>query len=88
MRVGEEATRLVFQASPYYASTALHPVVEELERVFRIDGENAEDEDLARLAEELDAQGLRAEEAVPLFASLLAIPLPASEGAQEPYRRN
>jgi class 3 adenylate cyclase/tetratricopeptide (TPR) repeat protein len=79
-RVGEDATRLVFQASPYFASTALHPVVEELERVFRIDGQDGDGESLARLAEELESQGLAAEENVRLFASLLAIPTPASDG--------
>jgi class 3 adenylate cyclase/tetratricopeptide (TPR) repeat protein len=78
-RVGEDATRLVFQASPYYASTALHPVVEELERVFRIEGAEGASENLARLAEELESQGL-AEEVVPVLASLLDIPLPDGSG--------
>ena len=82
-RVGDGATRLVFQASPYYASSPLHPVVEELERVFRIDGENGGGETLARLREELELHGLPVAETAPLFASLLGIPLPSSEEAPE-----
>jgi class 3 adenylate cyclase/tetratricopeptide (TPR) repeat protein len=82
-RVGEGASRLVFQASPYYASSALHPVVEELERVFRVDGEVGDGENLVRLADELASQGLPTAETVPLFASLLAIPLPDSDAVAE-----
>lgn len=82
-RVGDDATRLVFQASPYYASTALHPVVEELERVFRIQGEDAGGENLARLRDELESQGLPTDETVPVLASLLAIPLPVGGDGPE-----
>ena len=75
-RVGEDATRLVFQASPYHATSALHPVVEELERTFRIDGKADDGDSLARLTDELEMQGLSVEETLPALASLLSIEEP------------
>ena len=91
-RVGAEATRLVFQASPYYASSALHPVVEELQRVFRIDGKGEDENNLARLTDELERQGLSVEESRPALASLLSIAESSAEGTppvapQEQKRR-
>lgn len=82
-RVGGEATRLVFQASPYYASSALHPVVEELERVFRIDGKGEDENNLARLTDELERQGLSVEMSRPALASLLSIAEPRAEGTPQ-----
>lgn len=79
-RIGEEATRLVFQASPYHTSSALHPVVEELERVIRIDGKGEFDGDLARLTDELERQGLSVEETRPALAALLSIAEPGADG--------
>lgn len=82
-RVGNEATRLVFQASPYYASSSLHPVVEELERVIRIDGSGGDENSLARLTDELELHGLSVEESRPALASLLAIAEPGADGTPE-----
>ncbi|HSC91414.1 MAG TPA: adenylate/guanylate cyclase domain-containing protein [Gaiellaceae bacterium] len=78
-RVGDEATRLVFQASPYHASSALHPVVEELGRVFRIDGTARDDGDLVRLTDALERQGLSVEELRPALAALLSIAGPGAD---------
>ena len=82
-RVGDEATRLVFQASPYYASSALHPMVEELERVFLVDGRGADENNLARLTDALELQGVSVEETRPALAALLSI---AEPGASETPR--
>jgi class 3 adenylate cyclase/tetratricopeptide (TPR) repeat protein len=79
-RVGGEATRLVFHASPYYASSALRPIVDELERAFRVDGRGEDENNLTRLTEELELQGLSVEETRPALASLLSI---AEGGARE-----
>lgn len=77
-RVGAEATRLVFQASPYYASSPLRPVVEELERAFRIDRTGGNEDNLERLTDELKRQGVSVEETRPALASLLSIVEPAT----------
>ncbi|HLM33904.1 MAG TPA: adenylate/guanylate cyclase domain-containing protein [Gaiellaceae bacterium] len=82
-RVGDETTRLVFQASPYYASSALHPVVEELERVFLIDGKGADENNLARLTDALELQGVSVDEARPALASLLSIAEPSGSGTPQ-----
>lgn len=81
--VGDEGTRLVFQSSPYYATSALHPVVEELERVFRIDGRNGDAESLARLTDELELQGIEGTEARSALAALLSIAEGAAESAAQ-----
>ncbi|MBD0289759.1 MAG: AAA family ATPase [Thermoleophilia bacterium] len=72
-RVDAEATRLVFQASPYFATSPLHPVAEELERALRVDGKGADGERLAALTAELERHGLSVDEAGPALASLLSI---------------
>ena len=72
-RIGDEGTRAVFQASPYYSNSALHPVIEELGRMFRIDGTGGDEGSLARLTEELEAQGVSVEATRPALASLLSI---------------
>lgn len=82
-RVGNAATRLVFQASPYHASSSLHPVVEELERVFRVSGSGENGESLTRLTEEIDRQGLSVEELRPALASLLTIAEPSVNPTRE-----
>jgi tetratricopeptide (TPR) repeat protein len=82
-RVGNEATRLLFQASPYHASSSLHPVVEELERVFRVDGSGEGETTLARVTDELERHGLSVEETRPALASLLAIAGPRADGMPE-----
>jgi class 3 adenylate cyclase/predicted ATPase len=74
--VGEDGTRLVFQASPYHATSALYPVVEELEHAFRIDRRAGEGDSLARLTEELSMRGLIVEETRPALASLLSLDEP------------
>jgi class 3 adenylate cyclase/tetratricopeptide (TPR) repeat protein len=82
-RVGDEGTRLVFQASPYHASSALHPVIEELERMFRIDGTGGDEDILARLTEELELQGVSVEETRPALASLLSIADSSTDATRE-----
>jgi class 3 adenylate cyclase/tetratricopeptide (TPR) repeat protein len=76
-RVGEDATRLVFQSSPYYAASALHPVAEELERALRIDRKAGDENSLARLMQEMEMQGLSLEETHSALASLLSIDEPS-----------
>src|SRR6266853_5283314 len=66
------------QCSPYHQHTALYPMIELLERVaLRFDREESPQQKLRKLEGFLVQYGLPLAEAVPLHASLLAIPLTA-----------
>jgi TOMM system kinase/cyclase fusion protein len=64
------------QCSPYYQNTALYPLVDLLERVvLRFEREEAPEQKVRKLEGFLVQYGLPLAEAVPLFATLLSIPL-------------
>jgi class 3 adenylate cyclase/tetratricopeptide (TPR) repeat protein len=64
--------------SPYYQNTALYPMIELLERVaLRFERDEAPQQKLRKLEGFLVQHGLPLAEAVPLFASLLSLPLTA-----------
>jgi class 3 adenylate cyclase len=66
------------QCSPYYQNTALYPMIDLLERVvLRFDREEAPPQKLGKLEGFVVQYGLSLAEAVPLFAALLSLPLPA-----------
>ena len=66
------------QCSPYYQHTALYPVIELLERVaLRFAREESPQQKCSKLEGFLVQYGLSLVEAVPLFATLLSLPLPA-----------
>src|SRR5215207_6475114 len=72
-RMGSEAQWLFCYGSPYASSSPLQPVVDLLQRM--IEGGSSLDRPLDRLEELLRAYDLPLAESVPLFASLLGIPL-------------
>jgi class 3 adenylate cyclase len=64
------------QCSPYYQHTAMYPMIELLERVaLRFEREESLPQKLSKLEGFLVQYGLPLAETVPLFASLLSIPL-------------
>ncbi|MDQ3828367.1 MAG: AAA family ATPase, partial [Candidatus Tectomicrobia bacterium] len=66
------------QCSPYYQNTALYPMIELLERVaLRFEREESPQQKLHKLEGFVVQYGLALAEAVPLFAALLSLPLPA-----------
>src|SRR3989454_1661675 len=66
------------QCSPYYQNTALYPMIELLERVaLGFEREEAPPQKLRKLEGFLVQYGLPLADAVPLFAALLSLPLPA-----------
>ena len=66
------------QCSPYYQNTALYPLIDLLERVaLRFEREESPQQKLSKLEGFLVQYGLPLAEAVPLFAALLSLPLPA-----------
>jgi predicted ATPase len=66
------------QCSPYYQNTALYPMIDLLERVaLRLERDESPQQKLRKLEGFLVQYGLPLTEAVPLFAALLSLPLPA-----------
>jgi TOMM system kinase/cyclase fusion protein len=67
------------QCSPYYQNTALYPMIDLLERVaLRFEREESPSQKLDKLEGFLVQYGLPLSEVVPLFATLLSLPLPAT----------
>ena len=66
------------QCSPYYQNTALYPMIDLLERVaLHFEREESAEQKIGKLEGFLVQYGLPLAEAVPLFAALLSLPLPA-----------
>jgi TOMM system kinase/cyclase fusion protein len=66
------------QCSPYHQHSALYPLIELLERVvLRFEREESSSQKLSKLEGFLVQYGLPLAEALPLFAALLSLPLPA-----------
>ena len=75
-RVGREgATWLTFRCSPYHTNSALYPVITHLQRMLQLRPEETPAEQLERLEHALQSTRLPLEEAVPLLAALLSVPL-------------
>jgi class 3 adenylate cyclase/predicted ATPase len=68
--------------SPYHANSTLYPVIEHLKRVMGWKPEDANEEKLEKLEMALESQSLPLQEAVPLYAPLMSLPLP--EGRYAP----
>jgi predicted ATPase len=64
------------RSSPYYQNTALYPLTDFFQRVLQWQQHETPDEKLGKLEQTLNQYRLPLEETVPLFASLLALPLP------------
>jgi predicted ATPase len=72
---GEPHIRLLYQCSPHHTTSPLHPVIEQLERAAGFERDDAPENKLDKL-EALLARGTdRLDEAVPLIAALLGIPI-------------
>jgi class 3 adenylate cyclase/predicted ATPase len=71
------APRLTFRCSPYYQQSALHPVIEHLQRLVEGRREEMPEARLARLEQALQRAGVPVQETLPLLAALLSLPHPA-----------
>ena len=76
-RVGSEGfTRIEFRCSPYYTNSALHPVIEHVERLLQFRRDDGPEAKLDKLERVLRAYRLPLTEVMPLFAALLSLPHP------------
>jgi class 3 adenylate cyclase/predicted ATPase len=74
--VAEGAPRLTLYCSPYHTNSAFYPVIDHLQRLLHWHRDMLPEARLATLEQALQAARLPLEEAVPLLASLLAVPVP------------
>ncbi len=72
---------MAFRCSPYHTASALYPVITHLEHLWQFAPDDAPATRLIKLEEGLRSSDLPLAEVVPLFAGLLAIPLPADRYA-------
>src|SRR5262245_16123418 len=73
--------RMTFRCSPYHTASALHPVITHLEHAWQLAADDAPASRLNKLEAALRSADLPLAEAVPVFAGLLAVPLPADRYA-------
>ena len=69
-------TRIAFRCSPYHRHSALHPIIEHLQRALGWRQSDAPETKLSKLEQGLQGSSLAMAEAVPLMAALLSTPLP------------
>ena len=72
----EGLPRVTFRCSPYHTSSALYPLIEHFKRLAGWQPEDAAEARLAKLETMLEDYQQSLDEAVPLLASLLSLPLP------------
>jgi class 3 adenylate cyclase len=72
----EGATRIAFRCSPYYQNSALYPVIDHLQRFLQWQRDDTPEAKLDTLECVLRTSRLPLGEVVPLFATLLSVPLP------------
>jgi class 3 adenylate cyclase/predicted ATPase len=78
----EGPPRIAFRCSPYHTNSALYPVIEHLKRLLRWQSGDDAETRLKALEAMLGGYSQPLAEAVPLFASLVSLPLP--EGSYPP----
>ncbi len=74
---GEPRTIIEWRCSSQHQNSSLNPATEFLERHLHFRRDESADAKLARLEQWLTQAGMPLDEAVPLFAALVALPLPA-----------
>jgi predicted ATPase/class 3 adenylate cyclase len=81
----EPHTRLECRSSPYYQNTALYPITALLQRTFQWQPDESPEAKLRKLEQTLGQFRLPLEETVPLFATLLSLPLSESRYVPLPW---
>ena len=74
-------SRIECRSSPYYQHTAWYPITDLCERAWQLARDDTPEARLAKVEQALRPYRLNLAEAVPLFATLLALPLPAERYA-------
>src|SRR5262245_2192133 len=77
----EGSPRVAFRCSPYHTASVLYPVITHLGHAWQLAADDAAATRLSKLEAGVRSSELPLAEAVPLFAGLLAVPLPADRYA-------
>src|SRR5262245_26807950 len=72
---GQPYTRLRYYCSPYHVNSALHPIIEQLERAAGFEPEDLPERKLDKLEVLLGQAATNVAKLAPLFAALLSIPI-------------
>jgi predicted ATPase len=72
-------TRVECRSSPYFTNSALYPITDFLQRTLRFQTGDTPEQKLEKLRQNLSHYRLPLQESVPLFASLLALPVPEDQ---------
>ena len=72
----EPHTRLECRSLPHYQNSALYPIIDLLQRLLQWQHDASPEEKLDKLAQALGQYRLPVQEAIPLLAPLLSLPLP------------
>ena len=75
-RLGSELTWVAIRCSPYHANTALYPIIEHLKKAIGWQSADDNAQKLEKLERTLAVQSQPLERIVPLYAELLALPIP------------
>jgi TOMM system kinase/cyclase fusion protein len=75
----EPHTRWECRSLPYYQNTALFPLTDLFQRLWQFQADDSPEEKVGKLEHTLSQYRLPVEETVPLFAPLLALPLPENQ---------
>lgn len=73
---GEAYTRLSYHCSPYYRHSALYPAIDYIQRLLAFKRDETNQDKLQKLEKLLERYDFPLSDMVPLFASLLSIPIP------------
>jgi class 3 adenylate cyclase/predicted ATPase len=73
---GEGYLWVAHRCSPYHANSTLYPVIEHLKRAMGWKPDDGAETRLEKLEAAVETQSLPPEEAVPLYAELMSLPLP------------
>ena len=72
----EPHTRMECRSSPYFTNSALYPITDFLQRMLRFQADNTPEQKLEKLEQNLNQYRLPLDETVPLFGSLISLPVP------------
>ena len=75
----ETYIRLECRSSPYFTNSALYPVIDMIQRTLRFQADNTPEQKLEKLEQNLSQYRLPLEESVPLFGTLLSLPIPEDQ---------
>ncbi|MFT4564472.1 MAG: class 3 adenylate cyclase, partial [Gammaproteobacteria bacterium] len=73
---GTQTRQMTFRCSPYHQNSALYPIIQVMQRVFRFDGDDEVADKLSKVTSTLDTYEFSNPDAAALMCGLLSLPHP------------